>query len=99
MSPHVEMVSIEHGDRHKFSVQISSKKQLIYDGEIPQCCQFLPVSCWQHCINEVKVEHTKSLSITEDGELQYDVRKYYCFGGGEDIFEKIDDLSEVVKIY
>lgn len=95
MSPHVEMVSIEHGDRHKFSFQISYKKQLIYDGEIPRCCQSLPVSCWQHCINEVKVEHTKSLSITEDGELQYNVRRYYCFEGGEDIFEKIDDLSGI----
>ncbi|KAJ0015252.1 hypothetical protein Pint_19731 [Pistacia integerrima] len=38
--------------------QFSYKEQLIHEGKTPSCCQSLPISCWQNCLEGVKIEHT-----------------------------------------
>ncbi|KAJ4705670.1 F-box/LRR-repeat protein [Melia azedarach] len=61
--PHVESISIEYEDAYwdKPYIEFAYNKELIYEGKsrIPLCCQSVPVSCWQHCIKEVKLGHAR----------------------------------------
>lgn len=59
--------------------QFSCKKPLIYEGETRRCCRSFPLSCWQHCIREVKTENYREYPSkacidrqsysSEDGEI------------------------------
>lgn len=65
--------------------QFSYKKKLTYEGETPSCCQSLPLSCWKHCIKEVKIECTEKYPIRQIN------RESFSSEDG-DIMEKINDL-------
>ncbi|KAK3184813.1 hypothetical protein Dsin_032099 [Dipteronia sinensis] len=52
-APHAKTVSV-----HFFSSKFTYKKQLIYEGKTASCFKSLPVLCWHHCIEVVKVKFT-----------------------------------------
>ena len=58
--------------------------QLSYKKPVSSCCKFRP-SCWQHCIEEVKIE-----TIDEEGNIM----KRLSLEGVE-FLEKIDGLCEL----
>ncbi|KAI9160014.1 hypothetical protein LWI28_004272 [Acer negundo] len=87
ISPHIMFVSIEYGllARSSIKFQFTYKKQLIYQGETASCCKSLPVSCWQHCIEEVKLEIIDINLSKENQPTLFTVN-------GENILEKIDAI-------
>ncbi|GAY62627.1 hypothetical protein CUMW_219370 [Citrus unshiu] len=87
ITPHAETLSIEwpNINFYELSFQFSYKKKLTYEGETPSCCQSLPLSCWKHCIKEVKIECTEKYPIRQIN------RESFSSEDG-DIMEKINDL-------
>ncbi|KAK2644826.1 hypothetical protein Ddye_020021 [Dipteronia dyeriana] len=87
ISPHIMFVLIEYGllNRSSIKFQFTYKKQLTYQGETASCCNSLPVSCWQHCIKEVKLEIIDINLPKENQPILYTVN-------GENILEKIDAI-------
>ncbi|KAL5767472.1 hypothetical protein ACOSQ2_014255 [Xanthoceras sorbifolium] len=83
--PHTKAVSIKYGLVHSFEFEFTYKKQVIYEGESASCCKSLPVSCWQHCIEKVK------LVITNENSREVNNTKRY-FLKGTNMFEKINEL-------
>ncbi|XP_031252165.1 putative F-box/LRR-repeat protein At3g18150 isoform X1 [Pistacia vera] len=85
ISPHAETISIQYEFTYldNFSFQFTYKNRLICEGETPHCCESLPVSCWQDCLKEVKIEHKAFRGSTN-------VKS--CSFKDEDILEKIDGL-------
>lgn len=72
---------------YKISFQFSYKKPLISEGERSlYCCQSIPLSCWQHCIKEVKIGRSRKFP----GRAYIDVQSYSSEDG--EILEKIDDV-------
>ncbi|KAK3220109.1 hypothetical protein Dsin_014079 [Dipteronia sinensis] len=65
--------------------QFTYKKQLTYKGETAGCCKSLPISCWQHCIEEVKLEIIDINLPKENQPIVYTAN-------GENILEKIDAI-------
>ncbi|KAL5753401.1 hypothetical protein ACOSQ2_023908 [Xanthoceras sorbifolium] len=89
IAPHVKTISIaKYGHSSMSSFEFSYKKPLVYEGESASCCKSLPVSCWQHCIREIKVE------ITDENEEGTNKIKRYTLEGS-DIYEKIDGLCRL----
>ncbi|KAI9165256.1 hypothetical protein LWI28_010519 [Acer negundo] len=87
IAPHVKTMSIlKYGHSSKSSFEFSYKKRIVYEGESASCCKSLPVTCWQHCIKEIKVE------ITDENEEGRNKIKRYYYLEGPDMYEKIDDL-------
>lgn len=78
-----------------FQFQFSYKKkkqQPVYEGGIAQCCKSTPISCWQQCIEEVEIEC--SSHKLEDPDL---VKRFIL--KGEDIWEKIDFLTDLATFF
>ncbi|KAL5755817.1 hypothetical protein ACOSP7_020253 [Xanthoceras sorbifolium] len=50
------------------------------------CCKSMPISCWQHCIEEVKLE------ITNENCKEVSDIKRFSSEGAAGIYEKIDGL-------
>lgn len=71
---------------HLHLFQFSYKKPHIYEGGTRRCCRSLPLSCWQHCIREVKIEHCRGYP----SEACIDRRSVSSEDG--EIMEKIDDF-------
>lgn len=71
---------------HLHLFQFSYKKPFIYEEETHRCCRSLPLSCWQHCIKEVKVEHSRVYPSSACID-----RQSYSSEDGE-ILEKLDNL-------
>ncbi|KAI9160615.1 hypothetical protein LWI28_010015 [Acer negundo] len=67
--------------------QFSYKKQVVYEGQFASCCKSHPILCWQHCIEEVKLE-----IIIENYDQREKNMQSYTFKGA-DILEQIDALS------
>ncbi|GAY67867.1 hypothetical protein CUMW_259840 [Citrus unshiu] len=87
ISPHAETLSIKCNDcDHEFCFQFSYKKPHIYEGGTRHCCRSLPLSCWQHCIREVKIEDCREYQ----SEACIDTQSFSSENG--EIMEKIDDL-------
>ncbi|KAK3232054.1 hypothetical protein Dsin_003935 [Dipteronia sinensis] len=82
-APHAKTISVgEFGKFGRFSFKFTYKKQLIYEERTASCCKSLPVSCWHHCMEEVKVEFKEERNFT-----------IFTFNGA-DIWEKIVTLCE-----
>ena len=71
---------------HLHLFQFLYKKPHIYEGGTRRCCRSLPLSCWQHCIREVKIEHCRGYP----SEACIDRRSFSSEDG--EIMEKIDDF-------
>ncbi|KAK2654456.1 hypothetical protein Ddye_014312 [Dipteronia dyeriana] len=59
IAPHIKTLSIEYflsGAFKKTSFEFSYKKPLVYEDEISSCGNSFPLSCWQYCIEKVKLE-------------------------------------------
>ncbi|KAK3183676.1 hypothetical protein Dsin_030962 [Dipteronia sinensis] len=83
-APHTKTISIKYVNANEFSFEFTYKKPLIYEGETARCCKSLPISCWHHCMEAVKVEFKEGRSNI----IRYTLK-------GTDIWEKIVALSEV----
>lgn len=70
-------------------MQISYKKPVIDEDGIFICCKSRPVSCWQHCIDEVELE------IANGSDLQQKVIKTCTLKGG-DVLDKISDACQII---
>ncbi|KAK3219228.1 hypothetical protein Dsin_013198 [Dipteronia sinensis] len=88
ISPHTTTVSIKSSNHgvSSFEFQFSYKKQVIYEGQFASCCKSHPILCWQHCIEEVKLE-----IIIENYQKEKNMQSYTLKGA--DILEQIDALS------
>ncbi|KAK0596844.1 hypothetical protein LWI29_019576 [Acer saccharum] len=85
IAPHTKTVSIEYGyfgGWSETSFEFSYKKPLVYEGENSSCFKSHPISCWQHCIEKVKLEIRNSDRIDIKG----------CSLDGAEFLEKIDGL-------
>ncbi|KAK3219575.1 hypothetical protein Dsin_013545 [Dipteronia sinensis] len=85
IAPHTKRVSIEYGyfgGWSKTSFKFSYNKPLVYEGDDSSCLKSHPISCWQHCIEEVKLEIRNSDRIDIKG----------CSLDGAEFLEKIDGL-------
>ncbi|TXG68693.1 hypothetical protein EZV62_003628 [Acer yangbiense] len=85
IAPHTKTVSIEYrysDSSSKTSFEFSYKKPLVYEGEASSCFKSHPISCWQHCIKEVKLEIRNYDRIDIKG----------CSLKGVEFLEKIDGL-------
>ncbi|KAL5757640.1 hypothetical protein ACOSP7_020251 [Xanthoceras sorbifolium] len=82
MAPHTKKISMECASTMKYLLKFKYKKQLIYKGEVGSCCKCIPLSCWEHCIEEIEFEirHVN------------DIKTYIL--SGADIMEKIDALCK-----
>ncbi|GAY67868.1 hypothetical protein CUMW_259840 [Citrus unshiu] len=93
ISPHAETLSIklvkiksQPKKLRIISENFSYKKPHIYEGGTRHCCRSLPLSCWQHCIREVKIEDCREYQ----SEACIDTQSFSSENG--EIMEKIDDL-------
>lgn len=59
----------------------------IFEGENTHCCQSLPLSCRQHCVKEVKIEHHRECPRRERIDTQN-----YSSDDGDILEQSIDDL-------
>ncbi|XP_059455205.1 uncharacterized protein LOC132185450 [Corylus avellana] len=50
----------------KFSYENRVRK-----GENPNCCKFLPVSCWRHCLKTIKIEESRASAYMKDLEKYF----------------------------
>ncbi|TXG46760.1 hypothetical protein EZV62_026054 [Acer yangbiense] len=82
-APHTKTISV---DKDECSFEFTYKKQLIYEGEVVSCCKSLPISCWHHCMEAVKV-------VFKEGSNKI---KYTLNGAG--IWDKIVALCEVWQL-
>ncbi|KAL5757651.1 hypothetical protein ACOSP7_020262 [Xanthoceras sorbifolium] len=90
VAPHTETISIDYYYSHGWSknfFEFSYKKPLVNEGEPSPCFKSLPISCWQHCIEEVKLEIFNSDSIDEK----------MCSLRGAEFLEKVDGLCALKK--
>ncbi|KAK3220117.1 hypothetical protein Dsin_014087 [Dipteronia sinensis] len=89
LAPHTLNVSIRYGalDESTFKLSFSYKKE----GETATCCKSFPISCWQHCIEEVKLEITDEYYQGEKNSNSYILK-------GVDIRKQIDALCGVAVL-
>lgn len=85
ISPHATSILIKNGCVGFFEFQFTYKKQPAYEGGVATCCKAFPVSCWQHCVEMVKVEFT-SYTCPKNNKLY--------FLDGMNIWEKIHYLCQ-----
>ncbi|KAK2654061.1 hypothetical protein Ddye_013917 [Dipteronia dyeriana] len=85
IAPHIKTLSIEYSLSDAFKkiyFEFSYKKPLVYEEEISSCGESLPISCWQYCIEKVKLEFNG---------YKGNSTKVCSLEGGE-FLEKIDGL-------
>ncbi|KAJ0007251.1 hypothetical protein Pint_28877 [Pistacia integerrima] len=83
ISPHAKTLAIKSVYSHIFCLEFefSYKKEPVYEGEICECCNSVPISCWRQCIEKVEIKYTSYKQI-----------KGYVFEG-EEIWEMMDCLT------
>ncbi|KAK3220112.1 hypothetical protein Dsin_014082 [Dipteronia sinensis] len=89
LAPHTLNVSIRYGalDESTFKLSFSYKKE----GETATCCKSFPISCWQHCIEEVNLEITDEYYQGKKNSKTYILK-------GVDIRKQIDALCGVAVL-